>query len=142
MFSKLLLLMLLAGLVLAQEDSVKQSWLERYGLTQQWMQEQESPLIYKADGRLYAQRRGDKMAPKLIIDSVNFFDGVAVFALNTDRGRNKTRLSARSEDDIHVLSVYDTDIDSTVVSRTLDTVRVYSASAANNTRRQIQLMVQ
>jgi len=49
---------------------------------------------------------------------------------------------ARSEDDIHVLSIHNVDVDSTVISRTLDTIKVYSASAANKSRAEITLMIQ
>jgi len=82
------------------------------------------------------------MSPKLVVDSISFFDGLAVFALNTQRGRGRSSLMARSEDDIHVLSIHNVDVDSTVISRTLDTIKVYSASAANDSRAEITLMVQ
>ena len=82
------------------------------------------------------------MAPKMVSDSIKFFDGVAVFTLNTQRARGRTRLAARSEDDIHIESIFNVDVDSIGYSRTLDTIWIYSGSAANNSRAEIKLMVQ
>lgn len=117
------------------------SWLNRHSQRIEW-QRKEPTVIYKGSGRQYKARRGDKMAPKMIVDSIKFFDGLAIFTLNTQRARGRSRLVARSEKDIHIESIYNVDVDSTVISRTLDTIRVYSASAANDTRAEIKLMVQ
>lgn len=148
MFSKMfpfILVTLLAMPVVAQRkaDTTQKplSWLDRRGLTKEW-QQKEQTIIYDGSGRQYKARRGDKMAPKKVVDSIKFFDGVAVFTLNIQRARGRTPLAARSENDIHILSIYDVDVDSTVISRTLDTIKVYSASAADNSRAEIQLMVQ
>jgi hypothetical protein len=140
-----ILVTLLAMPVVAQRkaDTTQKplSWLDRRGLTKEW-QEKEGTVAYKGSGRQYKARRGDKMIPKMVIDSIKFFDGVAVFTLNAQRGRGRTRLVPRSENDIHILSIFNVDVDSTVISRTLDTIRVYSGSAADDSRAEIKLMVQ
>lgn len=144
-FISFILVVLLTVPVVAQRkaDTTQNppSWLDRRGLTKDSLQ--ESPLIIRNKlGQQYKAQRGDKMSPMLVIDSISFFDGLAVFALNTQRGRGKSRLVARSENDIHILSIYKADVDSTVISRTLDTIKVYSTSAADDSRAEITLMIQ
>jgi len=148
MFNKLfpfILVVLLAVPVAAQRKAdstrIPPSWLDRRSPTKDSLR--GIPIIiHNGLGQQYKEQRGEKMSPKLVIDSVSFFDGLAVFVLNSQRGRGRASLVARSEDDIHVLSIHNVDVDSTVISRTLDTIRVYSASAANESSAQIMLMVQ
>jgi len=139
--SLLLLVFVIAVPVAAESETNRkqpaQTWLDRHGIKKEWRQTKEAT-AYRGSGLAYKEKRGERMAPKLIIDTVSFFDGVAVFVLNTTPSRSRVRISPRSEDDIHILSVFD----STVINRTLDTIRVYSGSAANETRSEIQLMVQ
>jgi hypothetical protein len=125
----------------ADTNQHRPSWLNRRSITQKW-QPKERTVIYDGFGRQYKAKRGDKMEPKMVTDSISFFDGVAVFTLNAQRGRGRSRLVARSENDIHIESIYNVDVDSTITSRTLDTIWVYSASAADNSRAEIKLMVQ
>jgi len=148
MFSRLfpfILVALLAVPVAAQRKTDttqnRPSWLNRHDITKDSVR--GIPIIiHSGSGQQYKEIRGEKMSPKLVVDSISFFDGLAVFALNTQRGRGRSSLMARSEDDIHVLSIHNVDVDSTVISRTLDTIKVYSASAANDSRAEITLMVQ
>ena len=147
MFGRLfpfILVALLVAPVAAQRKTdttqIRPSWLDRRNITKEW-QRKERTVIYDGSGRQYKEKRGDKMSPKLVIDSISFFDGLAVFSLNKLRGRGRTRLVARSENDIHILSIYNVDVDSTVISRTLDTIKVYSTSAVDNSSAEIKLMV-
>ena len=148
MFSRLFSLILVALLITpvmaqykADTNQYRPSWLDKSSLIKEW-QTKEQMLYYDGSGQQYMQRRGELMSPKTVIDSISFFDGLAVFTLNTQRGRGKISLVARSEDDIHILSIYNVDVDSTVISRTLDTIKVYSASAADDSRAEIKLMIQ
>jgi len=125
----------------ADTNQHRPSWLDKSSLTKEW-KPKEQMLYYDGSGQRYMQKRGEKMSPKTVIDSIGFFDGLAVFTLNTQRGRGRASLVARSEDDIHILSIYNVDVDSTVISRTLDTIKVYSASAADDSRAEIKLMIQ
>jgi len=148
MFSRwfpFILVILLAAPSVAQvktdTNKYRPSWLDRRSLTKDSLQ--GIPIvIHNGLGQQYKEQRGEKMSPQLVVDSISFFDGLAVFALNTQRGRGRSSLVARSEDDIHVLSIHNVDVDSTVISRTPDTIKVYSASAANDSRAEITLMVQ
>ena len=148
MFSRLLPFILVALLVVpvvaqrkADTTQIRPSWLDRRDITKDSLR--GFPIvIYNRLGQQYEAQRGEKMSPKLVVDSISFFDGVAIFTLNTQRGRGRTNLVARSENDIHILSIYNVDVDSIVKNRTLDTIRVYSASAADDSRAEITLMVQ
>jgi len=147
-FSRLFSFILVAFLVTpvmaqykADTNQYRPSWLSKRAPTKEWGQKEQT-IMYDGSGRQYMKKRGELMSPKLVIDSISFFDGVAVFNLNTQRGRGRTSLVARSEDDIHILSIYNVDVDSTVISRTLDTIKVYSASAADDSRAEIKLMIQ
>lgn len=148
MFSRLFPFILVAFLVApvaaqrkADTTQIRSSWLDRRDLTKDSLRE-ASIIIHNGLGQQYKAQRGEKMSPQLVVDSISFFNGLAVFPLNTQRGRGRIRLVARSENDIHILSIYNVDVDSTVINRTLDTIRVYSSGASDTTVAQIMLMVQ
>lgn len=151
MFVKVLILslLLLLGIVPinAQQNQngpalilSSQSWLDRHELKKEWKEPQRL-IVYEASGRQRKEQRGRQMSPKLVIDSVRFSNGVGVLTLNSEVSRANIRLVARSADDIHLLNAYGVTIDSTIISRTFDSIKVYSGSAPDTTV-QVTVMVQ
>ena len=142
-----LFVLILTMSVLAQEKrevaQEKDNWLDRYGLTKEWRQKDQPPVIFSRAGEQRKKVRGQRTEPKLVVDTARFSGGSALITLNRFPGGRRESVSATASQYLRLLSVYGENlpisVDSIVRSRTNDSLTLYSSDTGTV---EIMLLVQ